>query len=194
VPTTGLPATDAKDYAALLEFAATLGQTEGFGLGQLPPGYLPMTAANGLGALANYTVAAAADVAAQNGQVPPLTPVASSGSTAPATTAKASSAFPPVAATSGSHGGSSGSVSGTGPTGSTDSGGTGSSTNPSHPGHKTAVLPLGGAISKAMRLGSALAIALWTGGVLILLVLGLGLFGALGVPLTYLVGRRRGKW
>ena len=73
IPTSGLPAAAATDYADLLTFAAGPGQTPGEGVGQLPPGYLPLTAANGLGGLAAYTVAAAADVAAQNGQVPPLT-------------------------------------------------------------------------------------------------------------------------
>ena len=73
IPTSGLPAAAATDYADLLTFAAGPGQTPGEGVGQLPPGYLPLTAADGLGGLAAYTVAAAADVAAQNGQVPPLT-------------------------------------------------------------------------------------------------------------------------
>ena len=75
IPTSGLPAQAAADYADLLTFAAGQGQTPGEGVGQLPPGYLPMTAADGLGALAAYTVAAAADVAAQNGQVPALSSV-----------------------------------------------------------------------------------------------------------------------
>ena len=75
VPTSGLSAAAASDYAAVLTFAAGPGQTPGEGVGQLPPGYLPITSANGLGGLAKYTLAAAADVAAQNGQVPPLTPV-----------------------------------------------------------------------------------------------------------------------
>ena len=73
IPTSGLPAAAATDYADLLTFAAGPGQTPGEGVGQLPPGYLPLTAADGLGGLAAYTVAAAADVAAQNGQVPSLT-------------------------------------------------------------------------------------------------------------------------
>jgi hypothetical protein len=79
VPTSGLPAAAAADLSALLTFAAGAGQTPGEGVGQLPPGYLPITAANGLGGLAAYTLAAATDVAAQNGQVPPLT-AASGGS------------------------------------------------------------------------------------------------------------------
>ncbi len=59
VPTSGIPVADAKDYASLLQFMATTGQTPGSGAGQLPPGYLPMTAGNGVGTLAAYTMAAA---------------------------------------------------------------------------------------------------------------------------------------
>ena len=59
----------------------TTGQTPGYGVGQLPPGYLPLTQADGLGVLASYTTAAAADVAAQNGQIPPMP----SSPTAPST-------------------------------------------------------------------------------------------------------------
>ncbi|MBV9593012.1 MAG: hypothetical protein JO147_04340, partial [Actinobacteria bacterium] len=70
VPTTGLSSGDATDYANLIKFATGTGQTAGYGNGQLPPGYLPMTSANGFGALLDYSTAAAADVAAQNGQVP----------------------------------------------------------------------------------------------------------------------------
>ena len=50
VPTSGLPSgTDAKDYASFLRFVAGPGQHPGRGVGQLPPGYLPLTKANGLG-------------------------------------------------------------------------------------------------------------------------------------------------
>jgi hypothetical protein len=92
VPTRGLPASDAAHYGQYLAFAATTGQTPGVGVGQVPPGYLPMTAANGLAAQVAYTTAAAADVAAQNGQVPSLaggpgtpstTGTGGSGSTSP---------------------------------------------------------------------------------------------------------------
>ena len=72
VPTTGLPSADAKAYGAFLRFAAGQAQVPGFGAGQLPPGFLPMTAANGLGAMADYTSRAADAVAAQQGAVPPL--------------------------------------------------------------------------------------------------------------------------
>ena len=87
VPTSGLPASNAKDYASLLQFAATSGQSPGLGVAQLPPGYLPMTKANGLGALADYTIAAATDVAAQNGDVPSMTPVPPTTTVVPTTVA-----------------------------------------------------------------------------------------------------------
>jgi hypothetical protein len=87
VPTTGLPAQSAEDYAALLRYAAGSGQDPGLAVGQLPPGYLPMTKADGLGALANYTLRAAADVEAQNGKVPPLiAPPPTKGHNPPPTT------------------------------------------------------------------------------------------------------------
>jgi hypothetical protein len=73
IPTSGLPSGNAAAYAQLLDFAAGAGQTPGLRAGQLPPGYLPMTSANGLGAMVTYTRAAAQDVRAQNGLVPPQT-------------------------------------------------------------------------------------------------------------------------
>jgi hypothetical protein len=75
VPTRGLAGTDATDLAKLLRYAAGPGQSPGTGNGQLPAGYLPMTAANGLGAEVDYTTRAAAAVAAQKGTVPPLVAV-----------------------------------------------------------------------------------------------------------------------
>ncbi len=70
VPTAGLAAADAKAYSQMLAFSAGLGQTPGPDFGQLAAGYLPMTTANGLGALASYTQRAAAVVAAQQCEVP----------------------------------------------------------------------------------------------------------------------------
>jgi hypothetical protein len=70
VPTKGLLTTDAKKYADFVRFAATTGQTQGVGNGQLPEGYLPMTVANGLGSLATYAKNAADAIAAQQGYVP----------------------------------------------------------------------------------------------------------------------------
>lgn len=73
VPTSGLPLQTASDLAKFLTFAITQGQQEGLGVGELPPGYLPITAANGLAALAQYTRATAAVVGLQNGQTIPVT-------------------------------------------------------------------------------------------------------------------------
>jgi hypothetical protein len=67
VPTNGLPKIDAQRYAQFLRFVAVQGQSPGLSNGQLPPGFLPMTAANGLASLARYTQAAASAVAAQAG-------------------------------------------------------------------------------------------------------------------------------
>ena len=76
VPTTGLPPAAAKAFAAVLEFAATTGQIAGTTNGTLPAGYLPITAANGMGNLATYASVAATAVANQKGVVPPLFPPA----------------------------------------------------------------------------------------------------------------------
>jgi hypothetical protein len=73
VATQGLSPTDATNYASLLRYVAGDGQQPGEGSGQLAAGYLPMTAANGLGKLAAYTKAAATAVAEQKGFVPPVT-------------------------------------------------------------------------------------------------------------------------
>jgi len=70
VPTHGLLKALAKNYGKFLDFVAGAGQRTGFGNGQLPPGYLPMTAANGAAKMVAYTKAAAVDVAAQNSKVP----------------------------------------------------------------------------------------------------------------------------
>jgi len=78
VPTRGLTKPLAKDLGEFLSFAASAGQHSGLGLGQLPPGYLPLTAANGAAKMTGYTKAAAADVTAQNGKVP--SPTAGGGS------------------------------------------------------------------------------------------------------------------
>jgi hypothetical protein len=72
VPTSGLAAHDAKGFAAFLAYVAHAGQQPGQAIGQLPPGFLPMTKANGLGALADYTTRSAQAVSDQSGTVPPL--------------------------------------------------------------------------------------------------------------------------
>ncbi len=98
VPTADLPAQDAADLATFMRFAATTGQTPGFGNGQLPPGYAPMTANNGFADQINYSLAAATDVADQAGAVPDLLgPVEASFSAPPP--ASPTSAPPSVSAT-----------------------------------------------------------------------------------------------
>jgi hypothetical protein len=70
VPTSGVPASLANDYGEFLSFVANAGQHPGSGNGDIPAGYLPMTAANGAAKMVDYTKLAAADVTAQNGRVP----------------------------------------------------------------------------------------------------------------------------
>ncbi len=98
VPTVGVPSSDAKFLAAYLSYVAGTGQTPGFATGQLPPGYLPLTAANGLGPEASYSSQAAADISAQNSQVPPL--VAGDTPTPTTTTAVPSAITNPSGTTS----------------------------------------------------------------------------------------------
>jgi hypothetical protein len=98
IPTKGLAKTDAANYARYLAFAAGAGQTHGGNAGQLPDGYLPLSAANGLGAQSRYTTIAAQYVAAQNGRVPDLTspkPVPSAHSSSSPTPTPSSSAPQP---------------------------------------------------------------------------------------------------
>ncbi len=116
VPTTGLAARDARGYAAFLAYVARAGQLAGQGLGKLPGGFLPMTKANGLGALADYTSRAAVAVSDQSGTVPPLvapavvppTPIptptpspatGSSGTTTPVSTASSTAPTPSASPT-----------------------------------------------------------------------------------------------
>jgi hypothetical protein len=193
VPTSGLPPSDAQDYASFLQFAVTTGQTPGVGLGELPPGYLPVTEADGLAALASYTQAAALDVAAQNGQVPSMT---GSGSPASAGTSAA-----PAAGATAAPGAVAGGVAGS-PLFAPDSGlgglfaGTsllafdrdGTHAAPGHGGRAPT--------SRVPMVPSALSpvAVLWTSGFPIALIFGLGAMGAVFVPLTYRMGRRRGRW
>lgn len=108
-PTSGLDGADAARVAQFLDFAAGPGQTQGYGVGQLPPGALPLTAANGLGAQVAYTRCAALLVKAQTGTVPPLSgpcpvpakaskPAKPKHSKAPATPSATPSTSPSVAA------------------------------------------------------------------------------------------------
>ena len=103
VPTIGLNANDAKGYSAFLSFVSGAGQQSGQALGQLPAGFLPMTKANGLGALADYTARAAVAVAAQKGVVPPL--VAAAPTPTPTPSPAPSTPNPSAVPTTGGGGG-----------------------------------------------------------------------------------------
>jgi hypothetical protein len=177
VPTKGLPAGDAQRYGQLLHFAAGPGQTPGLASGDLPPGYLPLSAANGLAALAGYTNKAADAVAAQSGVVPfvsgrPTPTGPSTPTTGPATTGNGSS--------------NGGTNTPAGPSaGSTP----GSSARPSAPGPAPSAAPSANgnaqAVGKTTGLGSG-----WLG--LALPFLALLALVALGASaLTSGVGRRR---
>ena len=69
-PTKGLSPTAAKGISELMSFAVGAGQTRGLDIGQMPPGYLALTTANGLGIQRDFTLRAAAAVAAQKGATP----------------------------------------------------------------------------------------------------------------------------
>jgi hypothetical protein len=174
VPTRGLPPADATNYGKYLTFAATTGQTPGFDVGQLPAGYLPMTAANGLSAEVAYTEAAAADVAAQNGQTPGVS--TGGGSPAPNNTT----------ATHGKTGGSG--HGNTAPGGSSGGSGSGSNSSSSNignqPGSKTSpgsgTGGSGGSDAQEIQPAAASGKAGTTG------TLGTGL-GGLALPLALLV-------
>lgn len=94
VPLTGLPTEDAKDYAILLRYIAGPGQQPGTAQGELPAGYLPMTSANGLGAMVSYTDKAATAIAAQQGTINP-TSTSTGSSTPPPSPVTTSHAAPP---------------------------------------------------------------------------------------------------
>ncbi len=197
VPTSGLTATDAQDYADLLRFAATTGQTPGPGVGQLPPGYLPLNAADGLGALADYTLAAATDVAAQNGQVPPVSGIAAAS---PGSSASPSSSGSTPA-------------SGAATTAGSKTGGFALATIVPVSGHLFVATEVrsesGGAAGAAGRRAAHRAsqnrtrtllfdptadVKLWIGGMPAPLVFGLALLGVIAIPVLYRVGRKRKRW
>jgi hypothetical protein len=194
IPTSGLPASDAQAYAAFLQFAATTGQTQGVGVGELPPGYLPLAQVDGLGALAAYTQAAALDVAAQNGQVPSITGSSALGAPGPGASSPGPAASPQSDTASG---------------GALQLGGVPFSAasfssflrtslranayadarahlHGNTAGHVVPIEMVSSSLSPAERL--------WTSGFPIALVFGLGAIGAAFVPLTYRLGRRRGRW
>jgi hypothetical protein len=99
VPTAGLLAADAERYSKFLTYVAGPGQIAGTGNGQLAAGYVPITAADGLGGLHDYTVAAANAVRQQRGFLPkpsrPTIQAVPSGSATPSPTHTRHSPAPP---------------------------------------------------------------------------------------------------
>lgn len=81
VPTVDLPEEDATKYSKLLCYASGAGQVPGRANGQLPAGYLPITAENGLGDQHDYTLSAVAAVRAQDSSTPALDAEAPSADT-----------------------------------------------------------------------------------------------------------------
>jgi hypothetical protein len=108
-PTTGLPAADAANMAQLMSFVATSGQSPGHGNGQLPPGYVPLSKADGLSALADFTVRAATAVVGQRSAQPAavwaLQPFSLATSTKPDSTPASSGTSGTGAHPTGSRGG-----------------------------------------------------------------------------------------
>ena len=199
VPTSGLTAPVAADIATFLKFAATTGQTPGSGVGELPPGYLPMTAGNGLGGLAAYTLAAAADVTAQNGQVPALVAASdSSGGGGGSDGSQASSASTTAAGASSTASDATGGLSGfLGEDGfargfsrlsSSESAAAADAAKDSKNGHK------GGKDLPPIDFTSTADESLWIGSLPVVLLLVLAMFGLVAVPALYRAGRRRGRW
>ena len=83
VPTEGLDKQTAKDMSEFVQFVAGAGQKPGREVGELPPGFVPMTEQNGLGNLVKYSRAAAVAIDQQKGFVPkpsdPKTPSSNNG-------------------------------------------------------------------------------------------------------------------
>ena len=171
LPMSGLSTAQANDYANLLRYAAGAGQAPGLGNGQLPPGYLPMTKANGLGVEVAYTLRAATDVAHQTGQVTPLVPGPGSPGDAVVAPGSVSALTSPLATSASAAASGSGSA-----TGRPDS---------------TAPISLA-AGSKAVTPNVGVGLA----GLVLPVVLGVGLLGALGSAVSFYGPsrpRRRGK-
>jgi hypothetical protein len=176
IPTRGLPAKDAAAYAAMLKYIVDGGQQPGSGAGQLPAGFLPLTAANGLGSLADYSLHAADLVAAQGGgamQSPggsAQPPVAQPASASPSSSVQAASGRSAPQPTSTST--------------STVAGKSSAAPRPSAaaPSRTPALRSLGNTVGQSDFIGRNLA----------LLLIALVLFGPVAVPTTLVIARRRG--
>jgi hypothetical protein len=191
VPTSGLPKQDAADFAQLMRFAATRGQRPGLEVGDLPPGYLPMTKADGLAPLVSYADVAAAAVAAQKGATPALVAATSGHGTSGSRAGGASTANGAGGgAASGGTGAPAGVAGGGGsPTSATAAHSAGASSASTAADQKPVVAsPATGSVARTV------AFALGGGALVLLLCLALGLFGGVGAGAAYLVGRVKGRW
>ncbi len=97
IRTKGMPLATGQKYAAVLRYMIGPGQVSGSSVGQLPDGYLSLTANSGLSALVTYTQEAANDVAEQNGLLPgqkPATSTPASTSSLPPNTSSSASTAP----------------------------------------------------------------------------------------------------
>lgn len=168
VPTKGLSAPTAKGLADFVRYAATTGQTAGDSNGQLPAGYLPMTAANGLSALSAYSVKAATAIAGQTGIVP-----ANVAGVVPTNTGNGGSSGGGTGATQGSNGGTTPSTSPT----------PGASAAPST---KSNAAPVTSPVSLGVTSGQDSGPARFVLPAMLLLAL----VGALLAPLTSVLARR----
>ena len=171
VPTSGLPKAEAAHYASMLRFFVGKGQTHGFGNGQLPPGFVPLTAANGAAAFASFSGRAATAIAAQRGDLPLVTGGQVAG--------------PVVPTGGGSWTGGGGGAGGPDPTPTAAPTGTPS----------TATAPSDTPQSRAMLvpLGATLGAKAGLGGLALPVVLLLALLGAIAAPVTRLVARFRAR-
>jgi len=197
VPSKGLTAEDAKNYAKLLRYAAGPGQVQGNGNGLLAAGYLPITAASGLAKLADYTNRAAAEVASQQGRVPLVTGGFRSG--APPVSSPepaAGSGSGPGSGSGSSRGGGAGSGSGAGTGSQSGSTGLGGTAAPSGDAGKSGGKAAPSAASPApraivlTRTGATRSLAAgWLGYALPALLV-LGLLSAFGSAWVSGVGRQ----
>jgi hypothetical protein len=185
--------TDASRYAQFLRFAAGEGQTPGTAPGQLPPGYLPMTEANGMGKLAAYTRTAADAVAAQSGTPPLIVPEDAAPSTSP-------SSSPSVLGGSESRGSSPASPTSTASGGPSSSGGPGSTIGPILGGGNQAVggaqasvnAPVAPGKGPLAAIGRTLAVLSHLGLSILWWLLYIAAGALVGAGTLYMVARRRG--
>jgi hypothetical protein len=135
--------------------------------GQLPPGYLPLTAANKLDALAAYSKQAVASIAAQDGSVPGIAP----GFTAPPIALSFGS---PVVVPTGSS-----------PTRPTVSDSPSAAPSPT-PSSSAPTIK-----AKPAATGKTLGVKVSAPGVLLMILIALALLGPIGVPAVSFARRLR---